>query len=186
MDDNKIIELMEKRDETSIAELSKKYSGLCGKVAQNILGDFTETEECLNDTYLKVWNSIPPAKPSSLSAFTAAITRNLALMRLRAKRAEKRGGKQDALNFDDLDNLVSGKNSVEGEFDRRELVEAINDFLRKQPEKRRRLFVMRYWGCCGISELAEQFGMTRNNVAVTLARLREKLKEHLRNRGFEI
>lgn len=186
MDDAKIIELMENRDETSIAELSKKYGGLCGKVAGNILGDFTETEECLNDTYLKVWDSIPPAKPSSLSAFTAAIARNFALMRLRRKRAEKRGGNSSELNFDELDNFVSDKKTVEGELDRRELAEAINEFLRKQPEKKRRIFVLRYWGGFGVSELAEQFGMTENHVSVTLKRVREKLKVHLHDRGYEI
>lgn len=186
MDDAKIIELMENRDETSISELSKKYGGLCGKVAQNILGDFTETEECLNDTYLKVWDSIPPAKPSSLSAFTAAIARNFALMRLRRRRAEKRGGNSGELNFDDLDNFVSDKRTVEGELDRRELVEAINEFLRKQPDKKRRLFVLRYWGCMSVTELAEQFCMTQNNVSVTLRRVRESLKVFLHNRGYEI
>lgn len=186
MEDAKIIELMENRDEASISELSKKYGGLCGKVAQNILGDFTETEECLNDTYLKVWNSIPPAKPSSLSAFTAAIARNFALMRLRKRHAEKRGGSSGEVNFDDLADLISDKKTAESEFDHKELVEAINEFLRKQPDKKRRMFVLRYWGCWSVTELAEQFGMTQNNVSVTLKRVREGLRVFLHNRGYEI
>lgn len=186
MDDNKIIELMESRSESSLAELAKKYGGICRKVAQNILGDFTETEECLNDTYMKVWDSIPPAKPSSLAAFTASITRNLALMRLRQRKAKKRGGGAYELNFDELEDFVSGKNSLESEIERREIIAAINEFLYEQSEKHRQLFIRRYWGCYSISQLAEHFKMTESNVTVTLTRIRKKLKEYLHKRGFEI
>lgn len=186
MDDQKIIELMENRDEQSLSELSKKYGGVCGNVARNILGDFTEVEQCLNDTYFQVWNSIPPAKPSSLRAFTAAIARNLALMRLRHGRAEKRGGGAGELSFDDLDDFVSGESSVESKHERKELIEAINEFLYKEPEKRRQLFIRRYWGCYSVSELASRFDMTESNVTVTLTRMRKKLKEHLRKGGFEV
>lgn len=186
MDDNKIIALMENRSESSLAELSKKYGGICKKIAQNILGDFTETEECVNDTYMKVWDSIPPAKPSSLSAFTAAITRNLALMRLRRKKAEKRGGGAAMLNFDELEDLVSGNSSVESEIERQEIIAAINEFLYEQNEKHRQLFIRRYWGCYSIAQLAEHFHMTESNVTVTLTRIRKKLKDHLLQRGYEI
>lgn len=186
MDDNKIIALMENRSEASLIELSKKYGGICKKVAQNILGDFTETEECVNDTYMKVWDSIPPAKPSSLSAFTAAITRNLALMRLRRRRAEKRGGGASLLNFDELEDIVSGESSVESEVERQEIIAAINEFLYDQNEKHRQLFIRRYWGCYSISQLAGHFRMTESNVTVTLTRIRKKLKEYLNKRGYEI
>jgi len=186
LEDDKIIELMENRNETSIAELSKKYGGICGKVAQNILGDFTEVEQCLNDTYLKVWDSIPPAKPVSLAAFAAAIARNIALSRLREKRAAKRGGDVETLSFEELDDVVSGASSVESAAERRELIEEINKFLSKQPSVKRKLFIKRYWGCCSIEELARDFGMTESNVTVTLTRVRKKLKDHLCKRGFEI
>lgn len=186
MDDSTIIALMEDRSERSLSELSKKYGGVCRKVAQNILGDFTETEECVNDTYLKVWESIPPARPSSLCAFAAAITRNLALMRVRRKNAEKRGGGSEPLNFDELEDLVSGKSSIESEAERRELITAINEFLYMQSDKHRQLFIRRYWGCCSVSQLADHFKMTESNVTVTLTRIRKKLKEHLNNRGYEI
>lgn len=186
MDDSKIIALMEERSERSLTELSDKYGGICKKVAQNILGDFTETEECVNDTYMKVWESIPPAKPSSLSAFTASITRSLALMRLRRNKAEKRGGGTKPLSFDELEDLVSGNSSAESEVERREIVAAINEFLCEQNEKHRQLFIRRYWGCYSISQLAEHFRMTESNVTVTLTRIRKKLKEHLNKRGYEI
>ena len=186
MEDEKIIELLESRSESAVTELSRKYGRLCGAVAQKILGDFTETEQCLNDAYFQVWNSIPPAKPSSLSAFTAAITRNIALMMLRQKRAVKRGGAENELSFDELDEYVSGGRSIESEAERKELVGTINEFLYKLPELKRQLFIRRYWGCCGIAELAERFGMSESNVTVTLTRVRKKLKEYLQKRGFGI
>lgn len=186
MEDEEIIKLMENRNETSIAELSKKYGGICSGVVRNILGDFTEAEQCLNDTYLKVWDSIPPAKPTSLPAFVVTIARNLALSQLREKRSAKRGGGAKTLSFDELDDLVSGASSVESEAEHRELIEAINKFLYKLPQNKQQLFIKRYWGCCSIEELAREFGMTESNVTVTLTRVRKKLKDHLNKRGFEV
>lgn len=186
MEDDKIILLFQRRDETSISELSMKYGGICRRTAQNILGDFTEVEECLNDTYLKVWESIPPAVPSSLAAFAAAITRNIALMRLRAKHTEKRGGGETALSFDELEDFVSGGHRVEDEMERKELIGAVNDFLRRLPERQRQMFVRRYWGCLGISEIAQRLGMTESNVTVTLTRVRKKLKDYLTKRGYNL
>lgn len=186
LEDEEIIKLMENRNETSIAELSKKYGGICSGVVRNILGDFTEAEQCLNDTYLKVWDSIPPAKPTSLPAFVVTIARNLALSQLREKRSAKRGGGAKTLSFDELDDLVSGASSVESEAEHRELIEAINKFLYKLPQNKQQLFIKRYWGCCSIEELAREFGMTDSNVTVTLTRVRKKLKDHLNKRGFEV
>lgn len=186
MEDDKIILLFQRRDETSISELSMKYGSICRRTAQNILGDFTEVEECLNDTYLRVWESIPPAVPRSLAAFTAAITRNFALMRLRARRTEKRGGGETALSFDELKDFVSGERSVEGVAERNELINAVNEFLRKLPEQQRQAFVRRYWGCLSISEVAQCLGMTESNVTVTLTRVRKKLKDYLTKRGYEL
>ena len=186
VEDDKIVELFEKRSESSIAELSSKYGAICQSVIQRLLGDFTDVEQCLNDTYFKVWNSIPPAKPVSLSAFTAAIARNIALSLLRERRTAKRGGEFETVSFDELDDLVSGKSSVESEAERHELVDAINKFLFKQSEIKRQLFINRYWGCRSIAELARSFGMTESNVTVTLTRLRKKLKEYLYKRGVEI
>lgn len=186
MEDDKIILLFQSRDETSISELSRKYGSICRRTAQNILGDFTEVEECLNDTYLRVWESIPPAVPRSLAAFAAAITRNFALMRLRARRAEKRGGGEETLSFDELKDFVSGERSVENEAERKELINAVNEFLRKLPEQQRQAFVRRYWGCLSISEVAQCLGMTESNVTVTLTRVRKKLKDYLTRRGYEL
>lgn len=107
-------------------------------------------------------------------------------MMLRQKRAGKRGGAENELSFDELDEYVSGGRSIESEAERKELVGAINEFLYKLPELKRQLFIRRYWGCCGISELAERFGMSESNVTVTLTRVRKKLKDYLQKRGFGI
>ncbi len=186
MEDDKIILLFQSRDETSISELSKKYGSICRRTAMGILGDFTEAEECLNDTYMRVWESIPPAVPRSLAAFASAITRNFALMRLRARHAEKRGGGETALSFDELEDFVSGGNSIENEAERKELIDAVNEFLRKLPKQQRQAFVRRYWGCLSVSEVAQCLGMTESNVTVTLTRVRKKLKEYLTKRGYEL
>ena len=186
LEDDKIIELMENRDESSVSELSKKYGGICGKVARNILRDFTEVEQCLNDTYFKVWNSIPPAKPVSLPAFVTTIARNIAISQMRERRTAKRGGEVEILSFDELDDFVSGTSSIETEAERSEIIDAINKFLYKQSELKRQLFIKRYWGCYSIEELAGDFGLTESNVTVTLTRVRKKLKEYLCKRGFEI
>lgn len=143
-------------------------------------------EQCLNDTYFKVWESIPPAKPASLRAFTATIARNIAISRLRERRTAKRGGEVEIISFDELDDFVSSVSSIENEAECRELIEAINKFLYKQSELKRQLFIRRYWGCCSIEELANVFGMTESNVTVTLTRVRKKLKDYLNKRGFEI
>ena len=186
MEDDKIILLFQNRDEDSITELSRKYGSICRRTVQSILGDFTEVEECLNDTYLKVWESIPPAVPRSLAAFAAAIARNFALMRVRASRAEKRGGGEPALSFDELEDFVSGEHSVENEAERKELICAVNDFLRRLPEQQKQAFVRRYWGCLSVSDVARCLGMTESNVTVTLTRVRKKLKEYLTKRGYEL
>lgn len=184
MEDSEIIELFQQRSEQSISELSKKYGRICRAVAQNILGDFTDAEECLNDAYMQVWNSIPPAKPDSLPAFAAKITKNLALMRVRFLHAKKRGGGEKPLSFEELDDLVSNESSVESAVERKELLNVINTFLKKLPDEKQRLFVRRYWGYCSISELAAEFGMSEGNVAMTLGRIRKKLKDYLIKKGY--
>lgn len=186
MDDEKIIILFQSRDETSLTELSRKYGSLFKKVAMNILGDYTEAEECVNDTYMRVWETIPPAHPKSLCAFAAAITRNLALSRMRMSRAVKRGGGVVEMSFEELDDYVSGNISVENETERKELVKEINAFLYRLPERQRQIFIRRYWGCTSISDLAKRFGISENSVTVILSRVRQKLKAYLTKRGFEV
>ena len=186
MDDKEIVQLFLQRDESGLEELDRKYGRFCASIAENILKSRTDAEECVNDAYLKVWNSIPPAVPRSLSAFIAKITRNTALDVYALYHTEKRGSGGSAVSFDELEDLVSGESSIEQETENRELLEAINKFLSTLPSAKRRMFVNRYWYCYTVEELARIYEMQEHNVVVALSRTRKKLKEYLKKRGFEI
>lgn len=185
MEDREIIRLFFKRNETALYEVSKKYGAYCKTIARNILKNHEEAELCVNDTYMRAWESIPPNDPPMLGAFLGKITKNLALNRLTFLNADKRGGNSE-FSFDELDGFVSGEYSVEAETERRELVLAINAFLKKLPAKQRRIFVGRYWGYYKLSELAERFGMTEGGISLSLERTRRKLKKYLENGGFDV
>lgn len=140
MDDGEIIKLFQSRNETAITELSNKYGRYCRVIADNILKNISDTEECINDVFLKVWNSIPPAKPKFLSAFVARITKNAALDKYNMNRSAKRGNGRSPVAFDELGDLISGTESVEVNVENKELLEAINKFLAKLPKEKRLFF----------------------------------------------
>lgn len=186
MDDSRIIELYWDRNEDAIAATASKYGSYCASIARNILSAKEDSEECVNDTYLSAWNSMPPNRPAILSSFLGKITRNLAFNRYKHNTAEKRGGGEAPLVLDELGDVVSGRDSVEDEISRQELVSAINAFLKTLSRDKRAVFVCRYWYFDSVSEIASRFGMTENSVYVTLSRLREKLRIYLNERGFDI
>lgn len=185
MNDSEIIAMFNARNERAISETAGKYGRYCRRVALNILADEGEAEECLNDTWLSAWNSIPPQKPSALRVFLGRITRNLSFDRWRKAHAGKRGSGQMEIILSELEECVSD-GSVEAEIDRRELAFAISEFLRELPEMKRDIFVRRYWYCDSVSEIAASLGIKPGSAAVTLQRLREKLKDYLTERGFDI
>ena len=129
MEDEKIISLFIKRVESAITETSKKYGGLCLKIANNILYDKCDAEECVNDTYLKVWNTIPPTIPNIFSAYVAKITRNLSINLYKKNNAQKRGNGEIELVLDELSECISDNSSVDEIFDRKEITKAISVFL---------------------------------------------------------
>ena len=186
MDDTKIVQLYWDRNEQAIPATADKYGRYCASIAQNILGNKEDAEECVNDTYISAWNSMPPHRPSILSTFLGKITRNLSFNRYKYNTANKRGGGEAALVLDEIEELVSGTDNVEQEVLRKELVKAIDAFLDGLPDNKRRIFVCRYWYFDIVSNIASRFGMTENNVSVTLNRLRLKLHNHLLERGFEL
>lgn len=185
MEDSEIVRLFFDRDEAALREVSQKYGKYCKTVALNILGDHVEAEQCVNDTYFRAWESIPPQRPLSLGAFLCRITKHLALDRIRAAGRQKRGGGND-LSFDELSEFVSGKYSLEADVERAELAAAVNTFLSSLPDKKRRLFVGRYWGQFSLSALSEMFGMSESGVSLCLTRIRNKLKAHLKKEGFDL
>ena len=185
MEDDKIVQLYWDRDETAITATSDKYGAYCLFISRNILGNNEDAQECVNDTYLKAWNTIPPHRPAMLSTFLGKITRNLSFDRYKANRRDKRGGSQTELVLDELNEIISDKSS-EAEFDRVELISAINGFLSELPQDKRKMFVCRYWYAYSIPEIAKRFGMTENNVSVSLNRTRQKLRNYLKERGFDL
>ena len=185
MDDDKIVELYWDRDEAAITATSDKYGAYCLSISQNILGNREDAQECVNDTYLRAWSTIPPHRPAMLSTFLGKITRNLSFDRYKANRRDKRGGSQTALVLDELNEIISDKSS-EAEFDRAELISAINRFLSELPQDKRKMFVCRYWYAYSIPEIAKRLEMTENNVSVSLNRTRQKLRNYLKERGFDL
>lgn len=183
MDDRKIIALLFERSEQGITELAAKYGKLLRHVAGNILGNALDAEECVNDTYMSVWNAIPPEQPRSLAAFCCAIARNNALSRYQWDNARKRNSHYD-IALDELGESIPALGNAESDAEVRELTEGINRFLAAQKKDDRFLFVRRYYFADSVTELAAQAGKSPHNVSVRLFRIREKLQKYLRKEGL--
>ena len=186
MDDEGIIRLYWNRDETAISETSTKYGKYCFSIAYSILYNNEDSEECVNDAYTKVWNSIPPQKPTVFSAFIGRIVRNLAIDRFKRKTAEKRGGKNLDAIFEEMNEIASDAPDPEDELSLRELANLINDFLSDLPVEKRVMLIRRYWYSDDIKSIAKRLGMSENNVSVSIRRLRMKLRDYLKSRGFAL
>ena len=184
MEDFKIIELFFKRNENAISETERKYGRYLSKIAYNILFDTEDSEECVNDTYMKAWNSIPPQQPEILSTFLGKITRHLAIDLFRKKHAEKRKNSEYALSLSELDECIPDKFSAEKEFEQKELSESINRFLASLSKENRDIFVCRYFYSDSIKEIASFFKSSESKIKSSLFRSRKALKEHLEKEGF--
>ncbi len=186
MEDDAIVQLFWDRDEKAITATAEKYGSYCMSIASNILGNSEDAEECVNDAYLNTWNSIPPHRPQMLSTYLGKIVRNLSFNMYKKKRADKRGGGQIGLVLEELSEVVEGHGSPEEAWDMAFLNQAINDFLGELPKEKRAMFVRRYWHADSVRDIAKRYGMTENNVAVTLNRIRGKLGKYLAERGIEL
>ena len=186
MEDNSIIQLYWDRNDRAIRATADKYGRYCKTIAKNILNNEEDAEECVNDTYLSAWNTMPTHWPNQLSTFLGKITRNLSFNKYKHDRAEKRGGGEMALVLDELIDCVSDADSVEQIVDRRELIEAINTFVWGLSAEKRSIFVRRYWYADPVSKIAEDHGMRAGNVSKILERTRKQLKAYLTERGFEV
>ncbi len=186
VEDEKIIELFWQRNEQAISAAQEQYGIYCKSIAVSILENAQDAEECLNDTVLSLWNSIPPNHPRSLRAYMGKIIRNLALNRYRAMQRQKRGSGNMPLLLDELSEVVSERETVEQILDSRALTEALQDFLRQLPKNQRVMFVRRYWYADPVGTLAEAFGISENSLSVKLHRMRQKLKLYLQERGFDL
>ncbi len=181
MDDARIIELYFERDEMAISETRNKYGRLLMHIANNILSSDADAEECVDDTYVRTWNAIPPERPTMLSAFLSKITRNLAINRYRKSKREKRMTDTEHVyeeiaecipdNSGDLSDTLTVRN-------------AINGFLSSIGTTPRKIFVKRYFYMCDIKKISHEMGISQVNVRVTLSRCRDKLKKHLEEAGI--
>lgn len=184
MQDGDIIALYFKRDERAIEQTAEKYGNYLTTIATNILKDIFDAEECVNDTYVRTWNSIPPTHPSRLSAFLGKITRNIALDRYKEKYAEKRGGRV-AECLEELSECV-GTSDVEDALAYKELAVLISRFLRSRGELSRKVFVLRYFHQSSISDIARIHSISENHVKTILYRERERLKKLFCKEGIFI
>ncbi|MBQ6543868.1 MAG: sigma-70 family RNA polymerase sigma factor [Clostridia bacterium] len=185
MDDASIIDLLIDRDDRAISEIDLKYGRLLFKLADNILDNSADAEECVNDAYYAVWNHIPPDLPTNFCAYLCRITKNNALKKADYYSAKKRS-KAVTESFEELSEILSGKSTPEVETDFKELGEKISIFLRSQKQRERNIFIKRYWYYSSLADIAEEFGIRERNVSVILHRQRKKLKDFLKKEGYEL
>lgn len=184
LEDDKIIELFDARSEKAIQELSSKYGELCRKISYNILNDWQDVEECINDAYLGIWNRIPPERPNPLAAYVCRIVRNISLKKSRYNLARKRNSSYD-ISIHELEECIpTGRNP--NPHAQESLTEAIERFLDSLDQNSRVMLIKRYWYADSVTEIANVFGMRENSVSAKLMRLRRKLKKYLEQEGIRL
>lgn len=186
MKDEEIVELYWQRSEDAIKATDAKYKNYLCKIADNVLYDMQDSEECVNDTYLAAWNSMPEHRPSVLSTYLGRITRQLAINVFRKKNSQKRRASQFSLSLDELDECFADSTDTEKEYDRKLLDNGINTFVRSLPDEARNIFVGRYYFFDSVKTIAEYCGVSESKVKTVLLRTRRKLREYLEKEGFKI
>lgn len=182
--DGEIVELYWQRDEEAISQTDIKYGGYCRHISNNILGNVNDSEECVNDCYLKAWNAMPTERPQYLAAFLGKIVRNLSLSRLRQRTADKRGGGEYRLCLEELRDCAAKGQEPEKELELKELREHIDKFLANLKETERNIFVSRYWYMASVDEIARRANFSYSKTASMLHRTRLKLGLYLRKEGL--
>jgi RNA polymerase sigma factor, sigma-70 family len=184
MDDDMILDLYWMRSESAITETAKKYERYCSSIANNILHNKEDAEECVNDTYLNVWDAIPPQRPYVFRAFLGKITRNLSLSKYKSQRAKKRGGDEIALMLSELEDCIPSSHNVETEYETNHVVGLINSCLLSLGSESRIIFVRRYWYADSIGAIAARFQMSESKVKSMLFRTRKTIKKHIEHEGM--
>ncbi|MBR5094433.1 MAG: sigma-70 family RNA polymerase sigma factor [Oscillospiraceae bacterium] len=183
MEDKDIVDLYWQRSDRAISETERKYGRYCRKIAANICGNEEDAEECVNDTWLRAWGSMPDRRPATLSGFLGRITRNFALDRIKAKKRNKRGGGEAPLALDELAECVSGGTEPERALDEKLLRESVGRFVAALPEPEKTVFVLRYWYLAPIREIGAKLQLDPGKVKKLLARTRQKLRDRLQEEG---
>ncbi len=185
VDDLRIIDLFFARAEEAISRLEEKYGRACISLSRAILNNEEDARECLNDTLLAVWNSIPPQRPNPLRAYVLKICRNISITKYHSNTAMKRNSYYDVA-LDELESCLSSPDTVESELDSKELSQHIDRFLEDLDKEGRVMFVRRYWYSDSVGEIAERFSISENNVYVRLSRIRAKLRKYLQKEGYKL
>ncbi|MBQ3504167.1 MAG: RNA polymerase sigma factor [Oscillospiraceae bacterium] len=186
MDDEQIVSLYWLRNESAIRETEKKYDRYLTKIAYNILSDYEDSRESVNDTYLAAWSSMPPHRPSILSTYLSKLTRRISIDLLRYRNRDKRQQSQYALSLEELGDCISAGNSTEDAYGEKELTDAIAAYLRLCSPDARHAFVGRYYYLDSIREVAAYCGMTESKCKSLLHRTRLGLREYLNKEGFAV
>ncbi len=182
MEDQKIVELFFARSEQAIAELAQKYGSLLFRISDNILQNNNDAAECVNDAYLGVWNTVPPAKPNPLCAFVCRVVRNLSLKKYRDRSAQKRHSHYER-SMEELAGCLPTA-SAEEVLSARELGRAISLFLDSLDLENRVIFLRRYWFGDSVKDIAAWLDLRENTVSARLSRTRTHLKQYLQREGF--
>lgn len=185
MEDVEILELYLQRDEQAITQTDQKYGRYCHYIAYQILMDDLSAEEVVNDTYLRVWNSVPPQYPNPLKPYVGTLSRRLSLDRVDYQNAQKRGGGQLPAVLDELSECVGGTEIADPD-QTIALKEALNNFLGSLPRKNRNIFLRRYWYTGTVAEITREYAMKESTVAMLLMRTRKKLRAHLEKEGIAL
>ena len=183
MNDSAIVELYWARSESAILETDQKYGKYCHIIAYNILYSDLDAEECVNDSYLNAWNSMPPHRPAILSTFLGKITRYICLKKWRDKHAQKRGGGEIILAYDELSDCIPSGTQIDEEVENSRITSIINSFLDKLPITEQNVFICRYWYFDSISSISKQFGFSESKTKSMLYRTRKKLRAKLIQEG---
>lgn len=184
MDDKEIIKLYFERSEEAIEKTAGKYGAYCYSIANRILRDKQDSEECVNDAYLRLWNAIPPNQPENLPAYLGKIARNLALNRYEKNRAKKRGAGEMELVLEEAGSLAFSEEISEDISDRIVFTDTLNSFLKSLSKENRVIFVKRYWYVYSVKEIAEGCGISESKVKISLYRSRKALKKKLNEEGL--
>ena len=184
MEDKQIVELYWQRAEEAIPATAAKYGAYCRTIAYNILANDEDTEECVNDTWLKAWNSMPDNRPTLLGAYLGKLTRWLSLSRLRERGRLKRGGGEASVALEELAEVIADGTDIERELEMQELSAAVRIFLKGLDRTEREVFLSRYWFLLPVKEIAGRFGFSPNKVSTKLYRTRRKLQSYLKEEGL--
>lgn len=186
MQDQEIVALYYQRNEQAIVQTETKYGAYCTGIAQNILQNMQDSEECVNDTWLHTWNSIPPAHPLDLKTYLGKITRNLSINRFKYRHRQKRGGGEALLALDELCEVAAPDSDLQSQLDKQEFARILNAFLWDLSERDCNIFIRRYYYVDGIDAIAQRYAISQDAVLKVLSRTRKKLRVRLEEEGYSV